>query len=254
MAFYRTRNYRAGRRVASRRRRGPLTTRRIFSRTSAKSQANQIYALRKRVSSLNKRLRPDVKVLSGTPATFTYNSGLLTDIWNGFGVVQPSLGTADVNRIGDKIYEKSLGVQMYFEYYNNSSSGYHDTESAGCTIRIFVVQSKTPGSSSDTFDLSEFIENLSNTGAAYNILPVKPFANHITQKWNVLYNKCFTMTSDRNQKLIKFSLKPGLIRFDDIGKHNIIKVYTVVSGLHFDNDFKEFVSQTVNVKLAFTDL
>lgn len=254
MAFYRTRNYRAGRRVASRRRRGPLTTRRIFSRTSAKSQANQIYALRKRVSSLNRKLRPDVKVLNGIPASFTYNSGLLADIWNGFGVVQPSLGTDNGSRIGDKIYVKSLSVQMYFEYYNNSTTGYHDTESSGATVRVFVVQYKGVGASSDVHDLSEFIENPSNTGAAYNILPVKPFMHQITQDWKVLYNKCFTMTAARNQKLMKFSLKPGTIRFDDNGKHNYIKVYTIVSGLHFDNDFKEFVQQTVNVKMAYTDL
>lgn len=244
------RNYRRYRRY---RRGGALSTKRIYSRTSAKSQATQIYALRKRVTALQNALRPDVKIVNGTPATFTYDSGTLTSIWNGFGVVQPAIGPDNGQRIGDKIYEKSLNVQMYFEYYNNSSTGYHDSESSGATVRVFVVQHKESGSEQSTFDLSEFLENPSNTGANYNILPVKPFVHQITQDWKVLYDKYFTVTADRNQKLMKFTLKPGTIRFDDSGNHNFIKVYTVVSGLHYDTDFKEYVKQTVNVKLAYTD-
>lgn len=236
------------------RKRSTLSTRNIYGHRSAKSQANQIYALRKRVFSLSSKLKPDVKILSGTPATFTFTSEALSDIWNGFGVIQPSTGGANNQKIGDKIYEKSLQIQLYSEYFNSSDTGYHGTESSGATVRVFVVQHKTKGSPNDTYAISTFLENPDNSGPAYNILAVKSFAPNITQDWRILANKVFTLTSARNQKLLKLAVKPGTIRFDASDNHNFIKVYVVVSGLHWDADFKETVQTTVNVKLVYTDL
>lgn len=254
MAYSRSRVSRRGYHGRRRHSRSVLSTRNVFSRTSAKSQAMQIYALRKKVAKINRKLKPDIKVLSGSPRVTEFTSNALANIWDGFGIIQPAVGDGNNERIGDKIYEKSLQVQMYLEYYNSSDTGYHDGESAGCTVRVFVVQHKSKGNWNSTYDLSTFLENPSTSGGAYNILPIKPFAPNVTQDWNILYNKVFTMTSTRNQKLLKFSVKPGTIRFDDDGLHNFIKVYTVVSGLHYDADFTEYVGSTVNCKLVYTDL
>lgn len=245
--------FRKSRRSSRRGSRKTLSTRKIFSSTGAKAQARQIYALRRGLSRVNHKLKPEIKILDGTPTTFSFNSGVLADIWEGIGVVQPALGTNANQRVGDKIFEKTVNFQMYFEYYNSSSTGYHPGESSGATVRIFVVQHKSAGLPSDTHLLSEFLLNPSNTGAAYNILPVKPFANNITNDWRVLYNKVFTLTTDRNQKLIKFNVHPGTLRFDVSGNHKYIKCYIVVSGLHFDTDFTEYVISTVNAKLVYTD-
>lgn len=242
--YYKRRNYR----------RKSLSASRIFGKTSAKSQAKQIYALRNHVSRINRKLRPDIKILSGSPRVYTFSSSALSSIWDSVGVLQPNTGDANNQRIGDKIYEKSLQVQMYAEYYNSSDTGYHNSESSGATVRVFVVQHKAKGSPTDTFDLSTFLEEPGIIGGAYNILAVKPFAPNITQDWRILYNKAFTLTSARNQHLLKFSVKPGLIRFDADDKHNFLKVYTVVSGLHYDQNFTEYVQTTVNVKLVYTDI
>lgn len=247
MAFRRSR--RSNRRGA----RKSLSTRKIFSSTGAKAQARQIYALRRGLSRVNRKLKPEIKVTDGTPASFSFNSGAVSDIWNGFGVIQPTLGTNANQRVGDKIYEKVCNFQMYFEYYNTSSTGYHNGESSGATVRIFVVQHKSAGLPTETHNLDEFILNPSNSGAPYNILPVKPFANNITNDWKIMYNKVFTMTTDRNQKLIKFNVHPGTLRFDVSGNHKYIKCYVVVSGLHYDQDFTEYVDCTVNAKLVYTD-
>lgn len=254
MASYRTRFSRRASRWSRRRARGALSTKRIFSKTSAKSQAAQIYALRKRVAKINAKLKPDIKVISGVPKSTEFTSNALSNIWDGFGVLQPAEGYANNERVGDKIYEKALSVQMYAEYYNSSNTGYHDSESSGCTVRVFVVQHKTKGDPLSTYDLSTFLDNPSTTGANYSILPVKPFAENVTQDWKILYNKVFTMTAMRNQKLLKFTLRPGTLRFDSSGNHNFIKVYTVVSGLHYDQNFTEYVNTTVNCKLVYTDL
>lgn len=42
----------------------------VYSRTSARSQARQIYALKRRVSSLSRSVRPELKIKDNDPETF----------------------------------------------------------------------------------------------------------------------------------------------------------------------------------------
>lgn len=231
-----------------------LSTRNIFSKTRAKQQATQIHALNKRISSLYRKTKPETKVLIGNTSSYTFSSGALSDVWEAYTMPLPTvIGPADNQRIGDKIKPLNYQVRSVFEYYNNSQTGYHDSESSGCQVRIIAVQRKSDENWTTNYDLSEFIPNANYTGAEYSTLSVKPLRNGITEQWKVLKDFSFNLTSDRNQRIIKVNLRPRVIRFGSDTSANYVKFIIVVSGLHYDNDFKEYVQGNIMAKLSYTD-
>lgn len=252
MPRYGTRKNRKYNRRSNRR----LSNRRIFGRTSAKSQATQIAALRNRINTVYKRTRPEVKNVVAPAINMSFSSGALSSIWFTGIFPKPDVGNAsDVGSIGN--YVRNLGCQLntVFEYYNNSVSGYHDSESSGCQLRFIILQRKSTELYTTSYDLNEFLPNPSNTGAEYTTLCVKPLRTGITEKWDVLMDRKYIMTSDKNQLALKLKFKPKPYRFDNANANifNYVKYIIVVSGLHFDENFKEYVEGSIVSKLSYTD-
>ncbi len=243
--FYRRRNYRNNRRR--------LSNRNIYSKTSAKQQARQIAVLRNRVNRVYKNTRPEIKVLNGSVLSKTLDSQtLLNTYWT---IAGPNLeqGPGDGQRIGDKINVKNVQFTFTAEYYNSSQTGYHGGESAGTTMRIIIGQFKSPRAYNIVPTIDNVLSSSSNTGATYTHQALIPLKNGITEDYNILKDMKFTMTSSRNQRLIKLNIKPRSIRWDSDGEYNNIWVMVVSAGLHHDTDFSEFVEMTANIKMAYTD-
>lgn len=244
------------RRRSSRRNRRRLSNRNVFAKTSAKSQARQIAALRNRINSVYRRTRPEVKNVVADAINTSFSSGALSTIWFTGILPKPDVGnTSDLGAIGN--YVRNLGCQLnsVFEYYNNSTTGYHDSESAGCQLRFIILQRKVTELYSTSYDLNEFLPNPSNTGAEYSTLCVKPLRTGITDKWDVLLDRKYVLTSDKNQLALKLKFKPKPYRFNNSNSNifNYVKYVIVVSGLHFDENFKEYVEGSIVSKLAYTD-
>lgn len=232
-----------------------LSTRRIFSYRSARSQANQIYLLKKRLSRVYKQVKPEIKTIITPSYTSTFTSDALADIFMGIQMPGITQGPGDSNRIGNNIKIKSYSVPMMFQYYNDSTTGYHNTESAGACVRVFAIQRKGCEAVNESWGLVDFFGTSSYTGSEYDTLGVKPFIEGITERFKILCDYRFTLTSDRNQKQFKLKLKNvSPIRYEQDGsKCNYVKVYIVVCGIHWDTDFKEYVKANYMVKTAFTD-
>lgn len=252
MAFYgkynRRRNYRRSRRR--------LSNRNVFSKTSAKQQAKQIATLRNRINTVYKKTRPEIKNLLGAAITHKFSSDLLSNVWfqGVFPKPTPNSGT-DSGMIGNYIKPISLQLNGTIEYYNSSQTGYHNTESAGCMARVIILQRKTPEDYTTNHELSEFIPNPSNTGAEYTTMAIKPLQTGITENWNVLYDRRFILTSDNNQKTFRIRVKPRPFRFNtaDDKIFNYCKFIVVAAGLHYDQDFTEYLEFTEFVKMSYTD-
>lgn len=227
-----------------------LSTRRIFGRTSAKSQASQIATLRNRVSKVYKACRPEIKVRYNNATTFTFDSQTLLNTYKSWFITMPSLGSSDNQRIGDKIYVKNIQLNFTFEYYNSSTTGYHNSESAGTTMRIIVGKYKEI--KDNVPSIEGVLQESSNTGAAYTNQAVVPLKNEQSAYSKILLDKRFTITTNNNQKIMRLNIRPGTIRFRDIDA-NAIWVMVVSAGLHNDNNFSEFVKGTFSNKVAFTD-
>lgn len=246
--YNRRRNYRSYRRR--------LSNRNVFSKTSAKQQARQIATLRNRINSVYRKTKPEIKNLLGAAITHSFTSDALSNVWFSGVFPMPTLNSgSDSGMIGNYCKPLSLQLNGTIEYFNSSATGYHNTESSGCMARVIIVQRKTPEDYTTNHELSEFIPNPSNTGAEYTTMAVKPLQTGITEKWNVLCDKRYILTSDNNQKIFRIRVKPKPFRFDikDNKIFNYCKFIVIAAGLHYDQDFTEHLEFTEFVKMSYTD-
>ena len=229
-----------------------LSTSAIFGKTGRKSQARQIYALRRRISAMNKQLRPEIKTRYTAATQWNMSSDQLTNTYKSFVVDMPELGTDHDQRIGDYINVKNLQLNFTFEYYNNSNTGYHNSESAGAPVRIIIGQFKT-GYTANAPEIQGILEEYGTTGAAYTNQTIAPLRRSQTEFSRILKDTRFVLTSDRNQKVLRINVRPKNYRINYNQASNKIWVFVVSSGLHYDSDFAENISATLSYKLAYTD-
>lgn len=168
---YRRRNYR----------RKQLSTRTIFSKTSAKSQAKQIYALRKRVNALARINAPELKVKDTSPVSFTLNSGAWSDSYKAWTLQWPEMGTEDFQRTGSAFRVKNLMIRLNLEYYNNSATGYHASESSGTPVRVIVVRTVGPVPYNFETSLDNLLEHSGYGGTDYSARAISPFKRSLTE-------------------------------------------------------------------------
>lgn len=243
------RKYRKGYRASRGRK---LATRRIFNATSAKAQAAQIYALKKRLSYVAKQNRPEMKVYGGDVGSYSFSSSDVTNTYKLFYFDGPSLGTGDNNRVGNFVRSKSLQLCLTGEYYNTSDTGYHNSESAGSPIRVIILQRKRADNTA--VSPSTILSITSGSGASYTQQAICPLATGISDRFDVLCDRKYMFTTNRNQLLKKITVKPNNIRWDDtVGTANGFIVLIISAGLHHDNNFQEFIKGTYSIKYVFTD-
>lgn len=244
------------RRRSYRRNRRTLSNRSVYGKTSARSQAKQIASLRNRINSVYRKTKPEIKNLLGASITHKFSSGALSDVWFAGVFPMPTLNSGtDKGMIGNYCKPISLQLNGTFEYYNSSATGYHDSESSGCMARVIIVQRKTPEDYTTTHELSEFIPSPSYTGAEYTTMAVKPLQTGITEKWDVLADKRFVLTSDSNQRIFRMRVKPKPFRFniENNNVFNYCKFIVIAAGLHYDTNFTEYLEFTEFVKMSYTD-
>lgn len=243
--FYRSRrNYR--------KRKGALSTKNIYSRTSAKSQANQIYALKKKISKIYKRLKPEIYTHHNEVVSKTFtNSSFGASYWSSH-YTWPSNGTTDESKRGDKIWCKNMQLNFTFEYHNNSNTAYHSGESSGCPVRVIILKSKTPVSATDP-DISDILLYSNYSGAEYTQRAVSPYVHGITDKYKLLYNRVFYVNPTKNQKALRIFLRPGLIQWETNSLATHVFMFVAPCGLHSDADFTESIEMTMSSKIAYID-
>lgn len=244
--YFRRRGYRS-------RKRSTLSTRNIFANRSAKSQASQIYKLRKRLNYISKVNRPETKVYYGSATSFSFDSSTLLNTYTSFCVPLPSEGSGDDERIGNFMRIKSMQLNISTEYYNSSETGYHGSESSGSAYRIIIGQYKRV--MSDTAPtVAGVLQESSNSGAAYTNQAVCPLKTGQTEYSKILFDKSYTISTNKNQGIHKLRVKPDNIRIDESnGNTNHIWVIIISAGLHSDANFTEFIEGTYSTKLVYTD-
>lgn len=231
-----------------------LSTKRIFSRRSSLSQARQIAALRNRVNRVYRACKPEIKTVVTSAETISYTSESTSSYYRAYPMVAPDLGTSDKDRIGNHIRVLNGVLYLSCEYFNSSETGYHGTESSGCQVRVVIGQWRSSHQDNQIPSIDHIFEFPSNVGANYTQMAISPLKEGITNSNAILRDVRFTMTSERNQKMLKIPFKPSYpyIWNDNEGFPNCWAMI-VVTGLHYDTNFTETVKITVSDKLVFTD-
>ena len=230
-----------------------LRTSSIFGRTSAKSQARQIAALRRRISTVSRNCKPEIKTYTGSAEAVSYSSQSLSSYYKIYPLVVPSEGTGPDDRIGNQINVKSLYLYLTGEYFNTSETGYHTSESAGCQVRVVVGQFRTANGTNAVPTIGELFAYTSNSGADYTQMSVVPLKDGITTKYRILADKRFTLTTDKNQAMRTYKVKPKNYKWYAGNNYNNCWVCILVAGLHSDANFTETCKLTFSNKIVYTD-
>lgn len=239
------------RRYSSRSRRA-LSNRNVYGKTSSKAQARQIATLRNRVNKVYRSCRPEVKVQYNPATSFNFDSQSLTNTYTSWLLPLPVLGTDDAERVGNIIHPLNVQFNLTFEYYNSSNTGYHNSESAGTTMRVIIGQYKS-NSYSSAPTISGVLEETGASGSAYTNQAVVPLKTGHSEFSRVYSDRRFTLTSDRNQRIVRINVHPQNFRFSTSNNANYLWIMVISAGLHNDSNFSEFVKGTFSSKLAYTD-
>jgi hypothetical protein len=222
-----------------------LSTRKIFSNKGARSQANQIYSLRKYISSVARRSRPEKKVLHGSPHQTTFQEPSTT-LYEALGVDFPDEGPGDDERIGDAIRVLSLKVYISFAVTPGNES------SPGASLRVIIIQMKV---GSDIPTLPELLHyNYTEQGdAGYALTTRSPFINGISSNLRICFDRTFRMNVIRNQTTFKchaYRFHP-ILRVPDNNNppQNLFVYYLIPSGIGSTEELPVFHA----FKLVYTD-
>lgn len=248
------------RRYSSRKRNRKLSKANIYLNTSARSQATQIAAVNRKVNNLSKRLKMEYHIITTANLSKTFTSSLLSETYFSFWMPAPARQSAlDTGFTGDLCHALSLTLHGYAEYFNNSNTGYHDTESAGCVLRIIAIQCKTADRSLQSPPTpSDLLVSVGGSGDNYTALAFSPFRNGITNEFRILLDYRCTLTTNRNQKLLKVNVPFGKyrdLRFDNQvnALNNMVAFVVIAGGLHYDSNYVETLQFTGMTKLVFRD-
>lgn len=270
------------RRRSSRSRRRTLSTRSILTRTRSRSQASQILALRKSVSSLRRQVKPDIKVYSINPMSLVYtnsSSGNLLDtplspsnstsppnangVWYFEWLNQryPDQGTGDSNRIADRIRLRDAKVFMEMNYATNMSNSTTTVGAnllnPGCYLRIIVLQGKSTDVGLQEPAGNNILQWFATTGNYYSNLAISPLTLGITERFKVLSDRKYRFNVDNCNRMIKFKIRPyyRTCRYNTSGAaDHPIGIAYFVSGLQFSTTVTERLEGTRSLKFTWTDV
>lgn len=252
------RYYRRGYRRRYYKRRSQLSKTRVLTNTSSKSQALQINALNNKVNNMYRKLRPEFKSYYTTPAKYTFSNQAFASTWLKFHLVDELLlpqGTNNDQMTGDFAYIMPSYIQITLEYFNKLGQVMHNSKPLGGSIRFLVLRTKA-NMKLEGFTPSDVLSHFGNTGAEYELNTVTPLKTGITERYQVLTDKTFTLTPIRSHFYGRIKFRGGSFRknnqVDYLGKGAIICLI-VTSGLHWDNDIEEKIEVSYSAKIAFRD-
>lgn len=250
---------RSARKISARRRaRRALSNYKIATRTSAKSQAKQIYALKKRINYIQRRTKPEILIarrVGNGIINFTANATGVFE-WNGATVnFVPPLGTqsSDLNLTGASSPPSDFARLLSFTLYGNFYyTELPNDQNGPVRLRIVIAQTKAtraaPPEDNDVFSRG-------NAGSAV----YGPLQTGLARTLKVLSDRHYTLSYQYPNVVIKTPLRYLLPFYRDSNSagsasgseswgKGAIYVFYAVYGATFTN-----CSLSLEGKLAYTD-
>lgn len=230
------------------RRRRTLSTRSIYNKRSSKSQANQIYALNKKVNAIARANRPDTHIMANGPISQEFTNSSLASIHKSYSSGLSPNGT--YCRLLD------FSIAGTFEYGDNKESVPGIEVPRAGTIRLVIWQSLSSKASSSVQSMDNLIE-ISNTGAGYELNTMRPFKDGVTAYVKILYDKTFTVSDQYPVRPFKVHIKnlmPMRIEQGDAKPRGEVYYGFVTSGLHYAAaSYNEHITCNFITKIAYND-
>lgn len=245
------------------RKRSALSNYKIATKTSAKAQSKQIYALKKRVNTIYRMNRPEIRVQQrlGSGAAFqTTTSGVFNFDTVAGGTVSsaiiPQLGTVVSADTGSAPINNFARLRS-FSFYGMLQYNAMSATSKPVTLRIVIVQTKT--TRSDNVTDTDIFSSGTDTNSGFQRV-YGPLQVGLSRTCKVLSDKRYVLSYQKPNVTIRTNLKYLLNYYRDqasssggssesVAKGTIYVAYAV-----FGSGLADSPALTVNsYKLAFID-
>lgn len=205
--------YRTFRRTSRRRGRRTLSNYSIATRTSSRSQAKQIYGLKKLVYKIQRRTKPEIVTIqrSTPPISTTNTTGQIGWITSGNSQVlwaQPNLGpVADQNSgAGDAVVPNNFARLQSFNLYGNLQYNEPSTTSVPETWRIVIVQTIQTRATNNSLGPTDIFTSGEPGSNSFNAT-FGPLQTGLSRTVKVLSDKRYTLTYQRPNITIRTRLR-----------------------------------------------
>lgn len=229
-------------------RRRTLSTRNIYNKRSAKSQANQIYALNKKVNAIAKANRPDTHILTSNPITQEFTNSSMATVHKSYA--SGLIPNGNYCRLLD------FSITGTFEYGDNKEAFPGIEAPRAGTIRLIIWQSLSSKASSTVQSVDNLID-ISNTGAGYELNTMRPFKDGVTSYVKILYDRTYTVSDQYPVRPFKAYIKnlmPMRIETGDSKPRGEVYYGFVTSGLHWASaSYNEHITCNFITKIAYND-
>lgn len=253
------RKYRRRRRYA--RRKKVLSNKNVYGKKSATSQARQIAALRNRISTVYRRCRPEYKFKMSSIQDYDFSNGTTSYDHKVFHLdcCDIATGDSDFERSGDKVRSISLQCFLNAEYTDSITGSTAANEGRGGTLRLIYFQRKaiSPNLVANYPSPSDIVSDYTSTGNNYQLNTIRPLKRGITEKFNILADKTYTLTYDKSIKTFKFNIpRPRNLRFE-VGAstytYNVVYCLVLATGFRFDSQQTYTIKLQIQHKYVYTD-
>lgn len=214
-----------------------LSTRYIFNNKSARSQANTLNAMRKRINFVYRQCRPEVKTIESNPVTLTLAHSTPNNLPSHlYQFTMPELGVEDNARIGNScnILDAHLFMSMRIGYQGDVSYQLNGLgQTVNTTIRVipFMVKAATDVQPDPTDILPITASNVN--GPMYRMNSVAPFNEGVSSKYQILGDYKYTLRLDDKSTInTKLRIKGNRIKkyidtqYNTVGKATIYVLVT----------------------------
>lgn len=229
-------------------RRRTLSTRSIYNKRSSKSQANQIYALNKKVNAIARRNRPDTHILTNGPISQEFTNSSLATVHKSY--------SSGLTPTGNYCRLLDFTISGTFEYGDNKESFPGIEVPRAGTIRLVIWQSLASKASGSTQSMESLID-ISTTGAGYELNTMRPFKDGVSGFVRILYDKTYTVSSEYPVRPFKVSVKklmPMRLETGDQKPRGEVYFGFVTSGLHWASaSYSEHITCNFVTKIAYND-
>lgn len=229
-------------------RRRTLSTRSIYNKRSAKSQANQIYSLNKKVNAIARANRPDIHLLVSDPVTQEFTNSSLATIHKSF--------SSGLTPTGNYARLLSFKISGTFEYGDNKEAFPGIEVPRAGTIRLVIWQSLASKSSANVQNMTDLID-VSSTGAGYELNTMRPFKDGVSAFVKILYDRVYAVSAEYPVRPFKVNLNKLLsmrMQTGDSGPRGQIYFGFVTSGLHWaSTSYNEHITCNFITKIAYND-
>lgn len=229
-------------------RRRTLSTRSIYNKRSSKSQANQIYALNKKVNAIARANRPDTHIKITGPISQEFTNSSLATVHKSF--------TTGLMPDGNYCRLLDFSIAGTFEYGDNKESFPGIEVPRAGTIRLVIWQSLSSKASSTIQSMDNLID-ISSSGANYELNTMRPFKQGVTAYVKILYDKTYTVSDQypvRPFKVFIKKLMPMRVEDGDSQPRGQLYFGFVTSGLHWANtSYNEHITCNFITKIAYND-